>query len=535
MEFFVDNSSEHLDLSFILDKIKVHTPYGLKKKKEMGVYHLRDIKALNAHYDLLDELLCKVSKRPVLFKKIRQVFAHFKTLDLTLDRLKQGEVLSVTELFEIKSFTWHVHQLLDLLKEEATYGLQPMPAIMSLLDPEGLNMPSFYIYDAYSQDLKDIRDAIKQLDFDLSSMKLDQKKALEVKYKISIRPNREITLSKEDLDLCERLDKEEEIVYVSETWMHRTYKVKSHSALLEKENSMEDLKRQASDEEYRVLQEISKELAGQVIHLKGNMLAIGHLDLLLGQVYFIKAYNLCRPEIIEDNEVIIQEGVHLKTAQRLGELSKAFVPISLHLKEGVTCITGANMGGKTIGLQLLGQMITMAQHGLYVPCRSFQFKPQAFCFIASQDGQTIDRGLSTFGAEMVAISKGISRADEGGLILMDELARGTNPKEGFAISKAIINHLKTKASITVLTTHLDGLADEKDILHLQVRGLKDVNFEDLEINWEHNLHEYMDYRLQRVDRPEEVPKDAIKIAKIMGLESSILDDANKIVEDKEAK
>lgn len=535
MDFFVENSSEHLDLSFVLEKIKVHTPYGVKMKKEMGVYHLKDIKALNAHYDLLENLLKKITKRPVLFKKIRQVFTHFKTLDLTLERLKQNEILSVTELFEVKSFTWHVHQLLDLLHDEDYYGLQEMKAVSDFLDPEQLGMPSFYLYDTYSEVLGEIRIKIKSFEQEISLLKMNQKKALEEKYEISIRPNREVTLSKEDLKLCELLDQEDEMNYISETWMHKTYKVRSHSGLLEKEEQMDVLKKEAMDEEYNVLKDISLELKKHVIHMKGNMLAIGHLDLLLGQTYFIKAYNLCRPEVIESNEIIINEGIHLKTAHRLDQKNKEFMPISLHLTQGVTCITGANMGGKTIGLQLLGQMIVMAQYGLFVPCESFKFKPQSFCFIASQDGQTIDQGLSTFGAEMVAISNVINRADEGGLILMDELARGTNPKEGFAISKAIINYLKKKSSISVLTTHLDGLADESDVLHLQVQGLKDVDFKDLEINWEKNLHEYMDYRLLEIDKPEEVPKDAIKIAKMMGLKPSILEDANRIVEDKEAK
>lgn len=73
---------------------------------------------------------------------------------------------------------------------------------------------------------------------------------------------------------------------------------------------------------------------------------------------------------------------------------------------------------------------------------------------------------------MVEISKVLKIADQRGLILIDELARGTNPKEGFALSKAIINYLKHKPSIVLLTTHLDGLADDEGILHLQVRALR---------------------------------------------------------------
>ena len=535
MNFFINESQKHLDLPFIFDKIKVHTPYGRVMKKEMGVYGLKDLKALKAHYDLLETLIEKVEKRPLLFKKIRQVFSHFKNLNLTLERLKDKETLSTTEFFEIKSFIWHVHALLDLLKDQETYGMEPMEAIFKLLDPEDLKMPSFYLYDAYSDNLKNIRTGIKALEHDISLQKQNQKKALEQAYKIQIRPNLEITVAKHQDDLCEKLDQDPCFNYISETWMHKTYKIKSDQGLLKMEEDLDQLKKEAMDEEYQVLKLLSEKLSKDHIFLKGNMLAIGHLDLLLGQVYFTLAYNLCRPEIATEDRIMIEEGLHLKTDEVLKKEEKSFVTISMDLHPGVTCITGANMGGKTIGLKLVGQMVAMAQYGLFVPCKRFIFRPVDFCFIASEDGQTIDQGLSTFGAEMVEISQVLKKADQRGLILIDELARGTNPKEGYALSKAIINYLKQKPSIALLTTHLDGLADDEAILHLQVKGLKNVNFEDLAIDWQGSLHKWMDYRLIQVKTPEEVPKDALKIAKMMGLEASILEDARRIVEDKEAK
>jgi DNA mismatch repair ATPase MutS len=180
-------------------------------------------------------------------------------------------------------------------------------------------------------------------------------------------------------------------------------------------------------------------------------------------------------------------------------------------------------------------MQMMAQYGLFVPCEHFEFEPANFIFLSSQDAQSIDKGLSTFGAEMVNVSEVLKREDRG-LILIDELARGTNPKEGFALSKAIVNYLKKKESVSVITTHFDGLGDAEDVLHLQVRGLSDVNFEDLKINLEHNLeklHQLMDYRLRVVHSKESVPKDALKISKLMGVNETILEDAKSILNEEE--
>ncbi len=102
------------------------------------------------------------------------------------------------------------------------------------------------------------------------------------------------------------------------------------------------------------------------------------------------------------------------------------------------------MGGKTVTLRLVGMLSAMAQMGLYVPAEAMEFSMRDFIFISMGDAQDADMGLSTFGAEIVKISDVVERADKDGLILIDELARGTNPKEGYAISKAIINYLKSK-------------------------------------------------------------------------------------------
>ncbi|NLY86271.1 MAG: DNA mismatch repair protein MutS, partial [Tissierellia bacterium] len=141
---------------------------------------------------------------------------------------------------------------------------------------------------------------------------------------------------------------------------------------------------------------------------------------------------------------------------------------------------------------------------------------------------------STFGGEIKIVQEAISQADNRGLILIDELARGTNPEEGYAISKAIVSYLKNKNSITVLTTHYDNVANLDDVVHLQVIGLSKVDMDQLarEIDGDKKMeiiNKYMDYRLRVVDRDTPIPKDAINIATIMGLEPQIIELAEKFL------
>ncbi len=200
----------------------------------------------------------------------------------------------------------------------------------------------------------------------------------------------------------------------------------------------------------------------------------------------------------------------------------------------MSCITGANMGGKTISLKLIGLLSAMAQYGLFVPAKSMALGLNSYIKSSIGDMQSTDSGLSTFGGEIKVVEEAIKRADEKGLILIDELARGTNPVEGYAISKAIVMYLMNKKSITLLTTHYDNVADMENIQHLQVVGLSEIDFNTLKQNINPDegmdiINKYMDYRLRPVDRSKTIPKDAINIAKLMGLNEEILRIAEELM------
>ncbi len=78
------------------------------------------------------------------------------------------------------------------------------------------------------------------------------------------------------------------------------------------------------------------------------------------------------------------------------------------------------------------------------------------------DQQDLAQNLSTFSAHLqhlktfVAEETDLSRA----LILIDEIAAGTDPVEGAALAKAVLDELHRKGAITVVTTHLGELKTE---------------------------------------------------------------------------
>ena len=201
----------------------------------------------------------------------------------------------------------------------------------------------------------------------------------------------------------------------------------------------------------------------------------------------------------------------------------------MNLNKKVICITGANMGGKTVSLRMIGQIISAAAYGMFVPCESAKICLFSHIHISVGDDQSIEKGLSTFGAEIVNLKEALENAGERSLILIDELAGGTNPKEGFAITKAVVEYLKNSNSMSILTTHYDNIAQDKDIQNFQVLGLKlpdDLTgFSCIE-----EISRYMDYTLIEVKDQNFTPKDAISIAKMAGIPQEIIEQATRLIE-----
>jgi len=540
--FFIQETFDHLDMAFVLKRLTVYTPYGEQQKKWIRPYKKEESEELKAELDRVQEVVRLIGRYRYQFVEIRNQFKKIKDLSGTLDRLMVGEVLSVTEMFELKvlvalmrQINERLHQLKWDIPEHVL--VTRIEAIELLLDPEQSGIATFYLYDAYSERLKEIRTEIKTFEQRILTERKTIRKELESRLQMRFRPTGEITINKQNKDQIKQVEEVEELVYGSETYINITFKIKSTPSMDALEARIEDLKAQEEDEAYEVRKQLSKQLTAYTDCLAKNVAAIGNLDVLMAKGYYSIGIDGIKPELVSDGRLTIRNGRHIKVAHTLSKEGMDFTPITMELKNGVTCITGANMGGKTVTLRLVGMLSAMAQMGLYVPAEAMEFSMRDFIFISMGDAQDADMGLSTFGAEIVKISDVVERSDKDGLILIDELARGTNPKEGYAISKAIINYLKAKTSIGVITTHFDGLADDEDVLHLQVKGLSGVDFKvlfkELQISGEEgirSLHKHMDYQLQEIHHAEEVPKDAINISRLMGLNENILEDAKEILE-----
>lgn len=124
-------------------------------------------------------------------------------------------------------------------------------------------------------------------------------------------------------------------------------------------------------------------------------------------------------------------------------------------------VSGVNAGGKTVALKTLGLCVLMAQAGLRVPTGQPGHVPLFRQIVTDVgDDQSIAANLSTFSAHIGHVMDALEAADvDPGavLVLLDEVAVGTDPDQGAALAEAILQALVDRGASAVVTTHYERL------------------------------------------------------------------------------
>lgn len=434
-------------LRFILDELCTHSSYSRKLLLESTMMHDRE--SIEKSYSVLKEFYHVVENddNKNAIQTLQFKLCKLKDINNTISRISSSTVIDDIELYEVKSLALlsaDVKNILEKLNIINVIEIPTLDDVVKILDPDGLRIATFYIYDSYSEELAVLRKKLKEKDF---------------------------------------------------------YQEEIYNKVMEVEDA--------------IRAKLSEALKPFVHGLCEALNALADVDLNLAKALQMKELGLCFPTISNDNVATYKGIFHPEVKNILDKEKREYQKVDIQFGMKPVIIMGANMGGKTIVLKTLAMSQYLLQFGFGIPADSAEMMIYDEMFCLTTDDQSLNKGLSSFAAEMKNIDAVIkaSHDDKKILALIDEPARSTNPTEGTALVSSLVKLLQDKDMSLIIVTHYNIMTYNNKCL--RVKGLENgkMNYELVE------THE------------GEVPHEALNIAESLGVAPQWIQMAKEILEE----
>lgn len=298
-------------------------------------------------------------------------------------------------------------------------------------------------------------------------------------------------------------------------------------SVVELNNTWRELQLREEQEVQRILAELSALVAYLGDEVEGTVAALAELDLALAKAKYAAALRATRPELIPlpvGSDSVAADGHPGSTVRLAGARHplldpEQVVPIDVVLDDQtyLLIITGPNTGGKTVSLKTVGLLTAMAQAGLHIPVDlGSAVSHFGTIFADIGDEQSIEQSLSTFSGHLANIMSFLDQADRRSLVLLDELGAGTDPAEGAALARALLDHFRARGVTTFVATHYPELKSYAQVTPGAANASVEFDSEALSPT----------FRLM-IGLPGR--SNALAIARRLGLPDSIVDEARRIV------
>lgn len=235
----------------------------------------------------------------------------------------------------------------------------------------------------------------------------------------------------------------------------KTVFVEPH-AIVELNNRMRLAEGRLREAEHAILAALSRELGTQAEPLGPATEAAIAIDLACARAGLARRLRARRPTVGDQGRIKIYAGRHPVLVLRGVDV----VPNDLEVgpQKPVLVLSGPNAGGKTVAMKTIGLFAMLVRHGHFVPAQEDTRVDRFDELVAAiGDQQTVEGDLSSFSAHLVALEQMLRQARAGQLVLLDEIASGTDPAQGAAIAQAVLERLADSGARVVVTTHFAAL------------------------------------------------------------------------------
>ncbi|MDU2373851.1 MAG: endonuclease MutS2 [Peptoniphilus harei] len=225
-------------------------------------------------------------------------------------------------------------------------------------------------------------------------------------------------------------------------------------AVVEANNDLKELYIKENQEIEKILRELS-ELVGETSEeIKSNQEKLIELDFIFAKARLALNYHSNMPKLNREGRINLIKAYHPFLDRKIA------VPIDINLGIDFTSliVTGPNTGGKTVSIKTVGLLTLMTQFGLLIPAdEASEIAVFEKVFADIGDEQSIEQSLSTFSSHMVNIVYILKNVSPNSLVLFDELGAGTDPTEGAALARSIMDFMLERKIRCISTSHYNQL------------------------------------------------------------------------------
>jgi DNA mismatch repair protein MutS2 len=433
------------------------------------------LEELEAEHTLVAEAMSYLRVQRVPFREVPLLASAIQKLTIA------GSRLEIAEIEAVQAFLGHIEGLRIRWKEDAEAFPQlakkaaRLPDLRDLAKRLGQAVHDGEVDERYSPELARIRRSIEiarsRVTSKLEGMLRSSEYANQVQDQL-------VTIRNGRFVIPVRTDQKRSV----EGIIHGTSSsgatvFMEPLAVLELNNELVRLHEAEFQEVIRILAELTELIQRSEALLSAARKLHSEIELVFAKARFGREFDCCRPTFSSRNLLSLVKARHPLLEDHLRSEGHQVTPVSLDLDttRRILVISGPNAGGKTVVIKTVGLLALMAQSGIPVPAdeATLPIFDQILADIGDQ--QSIANHLSTFSAHVLALKSMLESATPRSLILLDEIGSSTEPGEGAALGKAVLERFRHIGCLVIATTHYNRLK-------LYAETTKDVSNAAMEFN-----------------------------------------------------